>query len=298
MKRTSAARVEHGPEPIEIHPGLRVQVVEVTPSIATHWLKHNHADNRTLGERTVEGMANDMRSGAWKLTHQAIAFNGDGDLIDGQHRLSAVVMANVPVQMFVVWNDTSDLKDPIDRIRPRSLGFITGHRTNVIAALGVLRSLESGYDVQSALTVADIEELTNKHGDTIKFCLENIQSSHRTVGGLLAALAWAKPIAADAVIDFGHKVMTGEMLAGDSPAYAYRNWKERNKGMSPWLVCMASLNCIRYHVQDLPLVGVYTTDSGYRATVSQRRLLKISNTPDTSLVESMSWAPKSGASSR
>jgi hypothetical protein len=45
-----------------------------------------------------------MRNGGWTLTHQGIAFDENGELVDGQHRLNAVIEANVPVEMNVTTN--------------------------------------------------------------------------------------------------------------------------------------------------------------------------------------------------
>lgn len=73
----------------------------ITPAIAKEYLKLNKANNRKMSIKVVEGYAQDMKSGRWELTHQGIAFNEKGELIDGQHRLSAIVMANVPVVMNV-----------------------------------------------------------------------------------------------------------------------------------------------------------------------------------------------------
>lgn len=38
------------------------------------------------------------------MTHQGIAFDENGELVDGQHRLNAIVEANIPVQMNVTYN--------------------------------------------------------------------------------------------------------------------------------------------------------------------------------------------------
>lgn len=72
----------------------------ITPERAREYLKKNRG-NRTIKNRWVETYARDMASGAWKLTHQGIAFDKDGFLVDGQHRLLAIIRANKPIYMMV-----------------------------------------------------------------------------------------------------------------------------------------------------------------------------------------------------
>src|SRR5271166_4925370 len=105
---------------------MRSEVVSVTPELAKRWLGKNHPGNRPVAWSRVASFANDMRDGNWKLTHQAIGFDGSDMLIDGQHRLEAVVQSGVTVQMLVVRNRVGDFHDPIDRGAPRSLALLMG----------------------------------------------------------------------------------------------------------------------------------------------------------------------------
>lgn len=77
-------------------------VMTVTPKLAKEWLDRNVENNRTINHNRVKMYAEDMQAGNWKLTHQGIAFDADGRLIDGQHRLRAVIKAGVAVRMLVM----------------------------------------------------------------------------------------------------------------------------------------------------------------------------------------------------
>ena len=72
----------------------------ITPELATQYLALNRG-NRKLSARAVKMLAHEIREGRWQLTHQGIAFDEAGVLVDGQHRLQAVVEAGVPVEMMV-----------------------------------------------------------------------------------------------------------------------------------------------------------------------------------------------------
>ncbi|MFE4592651.1 hypothetical protein [Streptomyces laurentii] len=60
--------------------------------------------NRRLDWGQVDFLADSITRKEWQLTHQGIALDGPldtGCLLDGQHRLNAIVKAGVPVWMYV-----------------------------------------------------------------------------------------------------------------------------------------------------------------------------------------------------
>ncbi|MFC9953182.1 hypothetical protein ACFVIN_22370 [Streptomyces prasinus] len=79
---------------------MHMEVLDVTPELAAEWLTRN-TSNRPLSKATVQQLAARIQRGEWQLTHQGIAFDEDGVLIDGQHRLAAVVKAGLTVPLTV-----------------------------------------------------------------------------------------------------------------------------------------------------------------------------------------------------
>src|SRR5262249_29433317 len=156
----------------------------------------------------------------WKLTHQGICFDANGFLIDGQHRLHAIVMAGKSVQMIVAHNRGAAFHDPIDRGRARSLSTILGMRHTVVAAINVMRMFEMGTYVHSPLTIAEAEGVHERHHLQLAKAIE--AGKGKLKSGTLAACAWAIPVHERATMDFAKKVATGEMIAGRDPAYALR----------------------------------------------------------------------------
>lgn len=73
---------------------MQLSTETITPEQATKWLDGN-IDNRNVRPLLVREFARDMRAGNWKLTGEAIKFNGR-DLLDGQHRLLACIQAQTP----------------------------------------------------------------------------------------------------------------------------------------------------------------------------------------------------------
>jgi len=66
------------------------RTVLVTPEIALEWLKRND-HNRTFTRGTARALAAEMQRGYWKENGESIVFDANGVLIDGQHRLQAVL---------------------------------------------------------------------------------------------------------------------------------------------------------------------------------------------------------------
>ena len=100
---------------------ISTQRVKVTPTMAAKWIARNH-QNRTLSQKTVDQYAADMAAGKWTFTGQAIIFDAAGRLIDGQHRLTAQIKANVTLEWLVVVGVETETRDYIDIGRPRSVG--------------------------------------------------------------------------------------------------------------------------------------------------------------------------------
>lgn len=86
----------------------------MTPERADSILKNQNPKNRKIRDRSVEKIAFDIISNNWRVTHQAIAFSSDGELLDGQHRLSAIVKAKKAVRLYVKYGLDKECMDVID----------------------------------------------------------------------------------------------------------------------------------------------------------------------------------------
>lgn len=268
---------------------IKYTEMEVTPALAKRWLEKNSDQQRPVSWSRVEAFAADMRNGEWKLTHQAIAFDADNTLIDGQHRLQAVVMSGKSVRMVVATNPEADFSDPIDRGTPRSINQILGMSSRRQAALNTLRMLEQGYYITAPLTVAQAVEIQEHHEKSL-----NALQASKLRGPVLGACAWAYPCAPDRVRAFVDRVERGEMIQRGDPEFALRNWlqgRPLTRGAVSWIVAMASLNAIRYACANLALASIFAGESGYRTITTQRRVLKVPYTPEASLVQGLTTSP-------
>jgi hypothetical protein len=94
-------------------------VVTVTPDVAREWLEAN-SQNRTIRTTHVAALARDITDERWKITHQGIAFSTSGRLIDGQHRLNAIIEADKPAVLTVFIGLNDDMFGALDRGKSRS----------------------------------------------------------------------------------------------------------------------------------------------------------------------------------
>lgn len=100
-------------------PRPKAEIRSVSPTTAKGWLQKNKR-NRPVVANVVRSYARDMAAGNWQLTGEAIKFDTDGNLADGQHRLSAVVESDTTVEMLVVRDILPDTQMVMDSGRKRT----------------------------------------------------------------------------------------------------------------------------------------------------------------------------------
>jgi hypothetical protein len=81
---------------------MKTEVMTVTPAMAEKWLAATTFRNRNVSATAVNRYANDMTRGRWALNGESIVIDDNGNVIDGQHRLRAVIKSGVSIQSVVV----------------------------------------------------------------------------------------------------------------------------------------------------------------------------------------------------
>lgn len=87
--------------------------VRVGPDKAQAWLGRN-TSNRKVRPARVREYAAAMTEGRWLYTADPVRFDEDGKLIDGQHRLMAIVRSGVEIEMHVVRGLSRHAQDALD----------------------------------------------------------------------------------------------------------------------------------------------------------------------------------------
>lgn len=91
----------------------------VTPERARDLLASSRG-NRNLRLDRIHQYASDMRAGRWDANGETLKIDTDGRLGDGHHRCHAVVRANIPVRMLVVYNVSEEALQSVDGGTPRN----------------------------------------------------------------------------------------------------------------------------------------------------------------------------------
>lgn len=163
---------------------MHTVTVEVTPAKAAEWLEKN-TFNRSISAATVNKYASDMMSGAWTLNHQGIAFGDDDVLVDGQHRLMAIVKSGMTIKMLVTFGAA---RTGIDELRVRSqfdvakFGGMTDWMTRKRMETGkVAYALFIVGRGRSAMSTTQIVDFCDKNKDAIMWVDENFTRNVRCI---------------------------------------------------------------------------------------------------------------------
>jgi hypothetical protein len=98
-----------------------LETVDLTPEDAAKMLAISQGHHqRKLRKANIDRLTHAITSGQWRETHQAIALNRDGIVIDGQHRLTAIVAAGMTVRVLIAKDVADETFDVIDTGSVRS----------------------------------------------------------------------------------------------------------------------------------------------------------------------------------
>lgn len=93
--------------------------VLVTPEYAKRLLEKN-ISNRPLTKRIVDWYAYQMEIGQWTLSGQTMSISERGELLDGQHRLHAIIKSGVSLWFTIAYNVPSSSFINYDNLKSRS----------------------------------------------------------------------------------------------------------------------------------------------------------------------------------
>lgn len=102
---------------------IKVYQKLVTPEMAKKYLDKNKG-NRKLTERNTQFFYQQMATGKWMLAADPIKFGEDGRLLDGQHRLKALIKYGKPLEMFIAEGLSDNVFSVLDTGRNRNASDI------------------------------------------------------------------------------------------------------------------------------------------------------------------------------
>ena len=123
---------------------MQLSFETITPEQAQDLLINHNPVNRRLDTSHVQFLAREMERGTFRPDNgDTIRIDDQGNIIDGQHRLAAIMRIGKPVPMLVARNLDPDAFASIDIGKPRSATDIIGidlHRDGIVAPKGAVAS--------------------------------------------------------------------------------------------------------------------------------------------------------------
>lgn len=153
----------------------------ITPEIAEQMLACNVDRNRNISMLRVRMYAHDMQSDKWMDNAETIKFDSEGHLIDGQHRLKAIIYSGKTVRLWVARGMSADAFDTIDvgfTRTPRQLFNMSHdalkHYKTLSALSGFAFRVFSG---ASKATQAQLNEFIESNRSEIEWLYNNVNSA-------------------------------------------------------------------------------------------------------------------------
>ena len=217
----------------------RIQEHLVTPEIAKQWLVKN-VSNRKVSPPLVERYARDMGAGNWELNGETVKFDSSRRLIDGQHRLSAIIKSGKSCKLYVATGLPTSYKvaATIDNGRSRSAADVLrmngySHHTRMAAIARFVMQLKSDkYNHGSVGNYEILEEVKKSPNEYERAAFQSKQvSGIATVPpyGAFAMQAYDKE--PEAFSSWHEKFTTGAGLQSGTAILTVRNHLLRMKAL-------------------------------------------------------------------
>ncbi len=217
---------------------MTFELLTVTPEMARQWLESN-TGNRPVRKKAVDRLAGVMEAGGFGLTHQGIAFDVSGRLIDGQHRLLAIVGSGTAARLLVCRGMPAESVSLIDdrvggtRTICDHLGYLGVNVTTRKASIARLLMLHAvaqrrgsadgeyswTFDTRLAPNVwarfySDVEESVEFGHSSLT---SNPKVAHAAVAAAVAS-AWFSKQCRDRLQEFAVVMATGAVASADDSA--------------------------------------------------------------------------------
>jgi hypothetical protein len=212
--------------------GLKFYTKLVTPDYATFLLTTNKV-NRKLQETHVKFLAKQILDGNFEQTGDTIKISDTGRLMDGQHRLNAIVVSNMSVPINFCEGLKDSVFDVLDTGKVRSSAdilSIQGYK-NPIETASVVRYmlfLTTGFQAKHyKVSNKDILQYVQEHPE-VSETIELLATENRKFRMIpLSAIASLYIIFSKLNVEecekFFDKYYTGLDLTNDSPIYILRD---------------------------------------------------------------------------
>lgn len=249
------------------HPYKYSEDILITPEMAKALLDYNPM-NRNITDGVVDGYRRDINNDRWINSHESIGIDTGGNLMDGQHRLIAIIEANKAQVVYVTFQVPPEARFVVDggKKRPTSqkLKFIDPSLNTKVpsVAISMMRGTAS-----SAPRYTDSEkaEFVHLHGEVILKVQRSLPPSPRAdvVAAICKAVIWHSE---ELIMPFAAQIKKLKFDDGD-PAKALFLYltkaKTSGKKIKPAEVYKKTLAALQAYIEGRNLTRLYDRDEDF-----------------------------------
>jgi hypothetical protein len=207
---------------------MKTHLQTVTPEKAADWLTSDiNRDNRLLRDHFVNYLAQEILRGKWQTTHQGLAFSEDGRLLDGQHRLTAIVRSGKAVDILVTTGLPNETYQVIDcglkRGNHERLHLVEDKAQNFMLTKA-LRAYLWSIRPEAGIAVSHLEAEFNRAPDSWMWAIANFKGHNQRLArpNVLASFGVYHSVNPDKASEFKAGFIDGADLKLDSPILKLR----------------------------------------------------------------------------
>ena len=131
------------------------KIEDITPDKAQRWLDNSETINRSYSKAVIASYAETMKNGNWLLNGEAITFDRNENLLNGHHRLMAVIESGCTIKSFVVRGIDKKAFSTFDCGRCRTFGQLISMQgfengNHVAASIRIYLTLVNGNPINES----------------------------------------------------------------------------------------------------------------------------------------------------
>jgi hypothetical protein len=218
---------------------LKAEILDVTPGIAGAWLACN-LHNRPIKKRSIAAISRDLTNGNWHPNNDAITFDENGILLNGQHRLTAVVdTGRTMPDVLVMYNVPAASQDTMDQGAKRSLAdvlYLDGEQNcrDLASTIRLCSFWDDGHRKQNKqqITIAEAKQYLHAHPELRNYVQHAAMIAYHTLlPRSVAALAQHILYPIDSVDAdwFFHRFQSAENHQKTEPIFELREHLRRTR---------------------------------------------------------------------
>lgn len=220
----------------------------INPEIAKEYLASNMLHQRHVTATHLTHLRQQMQNGQWKMTGEPIIFDEHGMLVDGQHRLRALIAANMTFEFVVTRGVSDDAFIAMNRGKSRShsdilsihgvknytthascINGVLNYRRALLANEGKGGSLNTNTRPSSQDVLDEYNENPSEYDAAVTIALRCKKTMSPSIVATCAALAIIDGTkSVDTITAFWDGVVTGVNLYDGHPALTLRNLISQN----------------------------------------------------------------------